>query len=95
MNKQLLAGVAILAASGTISIFNYTSVQIDRFVVSDLALANIEAMGISSDKEFPSVRIPCKHTGNKDDCCIYDMVSADGTLVLGYQWFCVNDPNVY
>lgn len=91
MNKHFLPSVTILAFTGTISVLNYTLSQTDRPVISDLTMANIECMGIPPD-ELPAVKLPCKHTGNENDCCIYNMVSADGTIIEGHQWFCINDP---
>lgn len=95
MNKKhLILGTTIIAAAGTISVLNYTLAQADQPAMSDLTLANIECLG-APDKEIPTVKIPCKHTGNQEDICIYDMISTDGTIVQGRQWFCINDPEDY
>ncbi|WP_281671380.1 hypothetical protein [Rikenella microfusus] len=91
--KILLAsGASLMLAAG--SVMTYLQTQRALEPVSDLTLANIEALNFSIDPELiPSAGIPCKHTGNQEDCCTYYIHTSDGTVIPQHDFFCINDPD--
>lgn len=91
MKKKHVQLIAVMVPLGVLSYVHYSFAQ-PGFYVSNLTLANIEAM-LPPPDEAPSVRVPCKHTGNENDCCTYYIRTQDGTVIPQLEFFCINDPD--
>lgn len=85
--------LAAATATSSLAYINYSFAQ-TQGSVADLTLANIEALNFSIDPELiPSAGIPCKHTGNQEDCCTYYIHTSDGTVIPQHDFFCIDDPD--
>ncbi len=73
----LAAGGAALICGG--AMMTYFKAQ-PKEQLSDLTLANIEALAV--EKEIPSVRVPCC-PAYWFNYCLFEMVMGDGTVANG------------
>lgn len=73
----LLSGVTLALSAG--AVLSYLQVQ-PKQQISDLTLANIEALSV--EKETPSVRVPCC-PAYWFNYCLFEMVMGDGTVANG------------
>lgn len=85
----LTAGVTLVLGTGIIT--SYLQAQ-PQEQVSDLTLANIEAMAVSDDKENgdSEVKIPCTYTGDEYDYCSFIVVTTDGKPKVELLQFFIN-----
>lgn len=87
--KILLAsGASLILAAG--SVMTYLQTQRALEPVSDLTLANIEALGIRTDEIQEGTSVPCTYTGHEDDYCVYTAVMTDGSTAVKMIQYCVN-----
>lgn len=68
-----------MLALGAVSVLSYLSTQPEE-QLSDLTLANIEAIGFESPESV--VKIPCRYTGDEYDHCIFIVITTDGKSKL-------------
>ena len=81
----LTSGASLMLAAG--SVMTYLQTQGS---VSDLTLANIEALGIRTDEIQEGTSVPCTYTGHEDDYCVYTAVTTDGSTAVKMIQYCVN-----
>lgn len=81
--------LAAATATSSLAYINYSFAQ-TQGSVSDLTLANIEALGIRTDEIQEGTSVPCTYTGHEDDYCVYTAVMTDGSTAVKMIQYCVN-----
>ena len=72
----LVSGVALLLSVG--AVINFLKAAQTETTVSDLTLANIEALAVDAGNGEKPVNIPCC-PGEEMDVCTFDTVYGDGS----------------
>lgn len=89
--KKILFCLGATLILGVGAVTSYLMAQPEE-QISDLTLANIEAMAIPDNKEAgdSGVQIPCTYTGDEYDYCAFIVVTTDGKPKVELLQFFVN-----
>lgn len=93
MRKKIFA-VLVVAAGVAFAGYNVINSQDDEKMLSDLVLANVEALARG---ELPEVEITCGQSGGKcwatyGDCLLAGLIRYDDCIFMGYMDYSCSTP---